>query len=159
MDRIKRDEMFLAMAFVTSLRGTCNRLQVGSIIVKDNHVVSTGYNGTPPKVPHCQHEFDEPCSAAVHSEANAIAFAARAGIKTEGATIYITSSPCNECAKLIISSGISRVVYLYDYRDIKPLELLHQAGVKVDTFDSVDPVFRVLEEAWKIQYNPGGKPR
>ena len=127
--------MFMMMAMTVSLRGTCPRLSVGAIIVKHNHVVSTGYNGAPSGLPHCTHGPDEPeggCKDTVHAEANAIAFAAREGIATRRGTIYCTHSPCIECAKLIVSAGINRLVYMIPYRDEAPLKLLRAAGLKVE---------------------------
>jgi dCMP deaminase len=96
-----------------------------------------GYNGAPSGMPHCDPEIcnpDEPCTRTVHAEANAIAFAAKKGIETEGATLYTTASPCNDCAKLLINAGIKRVIFWERYRDASPMNLLMAAGVKVEQF-------------------------
>ena len=136
--RASRDSMLMAMAWVASRRGTCNRLSVGAVIAHDSRVVSTGYNGNPSGMDHCSHtKEDLKCTTAVHAEANAIAFAARWGGKgTQDATLYVTHAPCLECAKLIINSGITAVIYDRPYRLTEGLEMLHSAGVQVTRFDS-----------------------
>jgi dCMP deaminase len=99
--------------------------------VRDGRCVTWGYNGAPPGLPHCQHLGDVmPCTNATHAEANALAFAARQGISTEGGTLYVTLSPCDVCARLLIAAGIERVVYEEEYRDPSGIELLTEAGVK-----------------------------
>ena len=126
------DETLMRMARVLAMRATCSRLSVGALVARDTRVISSGYNGVPSGLPHCQHTPNETsCTLAVHAEANAIAFAARAGCATEGATLYCTHSPCAQCSKLIINAGIERVVYATDYRDSSPARLL-AAGVRVD---------------------------
>lgn len=113
-------------------RSTCLRLQVGAVIAFDGRILTTGYNGAPAGVPHCTLDVcgpENPCTRTVHAEANAIAFAARHGVRTEGSVIYCTDSPCLECAKLIINSGIQRVFYYRRYRDDSPLDYLLSAGI------------------------------
>lgn len=128
--RISRDAMLMEMATVVAKRGTCSRLQVGAIASRDGRVLCTGYNGAPSGLPHCNHsQTDTECKTAVHAEANAIAFAARYGSRLEGADLYVTDSPCGACAFLIINSGIARVFYNREYRNITPLDLLDAAGV------------------------------
>lgn len=131
--RRSRNSVLMSMAETLSDRATCTRRQVGALIVRDSRVISTGYNGAPAGLPHCNHRLNElpsaGCQRAVHAEANAIVFAARNGIATEGATIFTTLSPCYECAKLIINAGITQVWYDTRYRDPAGLELLDQAGV------------------------------
>ncbi|MEN9216935.1 MAG: dCMP deaminase family protein [Gloeomargarita sp. HHBFW_bins_162] len=117
------DEYFLMLAKLAATRSTCLALPVGAVIVKQRQVLATGYNGPPSGSPHCTAQgFCYPglpsCDAsrtlpsrAIHAEANAIAQAARYGIATEGATIYVTLAPCLSCLKLIISAGIREVVY------------------------------------------------
>lgn len=123
------------MATVTSARGTCNRAAVGAVISKDGRIISTGYVGSPRGLPHCTDVgCDEStysgCLRTVHAEANAIAFAARYGISTEGADLHCTHSPCGNCAKLLINAGIVRVVYDSLYRDEKPLGMLAAVGIE-----------------------------
>jgi dCMP deaminase len=122
MTRPDWDEYFMAIARAVSTRATCRGIAVGAVITRDNRILSTGYNGPPAGFPNC---IDQGCcyggvdnctqssapSRAVHAEANAIAYAARFGIATDGATIYVTSEPCVACLKLILSAGIVRVVY------------------------------------------------
>lgn len=128
----KRIEKLLDHAHIEAAEGTCNRLKVGAVIALGGRVISSGYNGAPSKLPHCGDEcypHGPPCKRAVHAEANAIAFAAKHGIATDGATMVSTDSPCLSCARLIINAGIREVFYSREYRDIQPLEELQQAGV------------------------------
>src|SRR5262245_53449449 len=111
--------------------GTCPRLQVGAVLIRDGRCISWGYNGSPPGAPHCVHLADEPCTTATHAEANAVAFAARQGISTEGATLFVTVSPCAACARLLIAAGISCVRYAEPYRDPEGLQILEEAGVEL----------------------------
>ncbi|WP_455363559.1 deoxycytidylate deaminase [[Eubacterium] cellulosolvens] len=130
--RLSRDEVLVKHAALVAERSTCLRSQVGAVIAREGRIISTGYNGTPSGMPHCTPTDcgpDHPCTKTVHAEANAIAFAARYGIKVEGSTLYTQISPCNDCAKLIINSGIRRVVFQDYYRDGQPLVLLADAGV------------------------------
>lgn len=128
--------MLMRIASVISLRGTCNRAQVGAVLARDGRIIATGYVGAPSGLPHCQDvgcdvsEFSG-CLRTVHAEANAIAFAARYGIATEGSNLYCTHSPCGNCAKLIINAGISRVIYEQQYRDAKPILMLRSVGIVV----------------------------
>lgn len=121
------DEYFMEIAAVVAKRSNCSRRQVAAVIVQSNHIISTGYNGTPRGVKNCfaggcprcaghakSGEHLEECLC-VHAEQNAICQAAYYGHATEGATIYVTISPCLTCAKLIINSGIKEVVYGGDY--------------------------------------------
>lgn len=123
--RTHRNEMLMEMAEVVAKRGTCDRLQVGAVIARDGRVISSGYNGNIIGQDHCHHEPDGPgCTEAVHAEANAILFAARYGVSTEGAQLYTTHQPCLNCAKMIINAGIANVFYSHPYRDISGLNLL-----------------------------------
>lgn len=126
-----RDETLMAVAKVYALRSTCNRLHVGAVLAMSGRIISTGYNGPPSNLNHCDHQRDDPtpCSEAVHAEANAIAFAARHGLRTEHSTLYVTNQPCLGCAKLIINAGIRRVVYQYEYRDKSGVRLLFEANI------------------------------
>jgi dCMP deaminase len=116
------DEYFMMIAKLSAVRSTCLAFPVGAVIVKDRQILATGYNGSPPGSPHCTaqgycYEGLQKCtdnnlpSRSIHAEANAIAQAAKHGIRTEGATIYVTLEPCLSCLKLIISSGIKHVFY------------------------------------------------
>ena len=124
-----RDSIFLAIAEVLSLRSSCQRAKVGAVITRNNRIVGTGYNGT--LKPSCQGICDpsHKCTHAVHAEANAISSSAFFGTSLEGCTLYCTMSPCYECAKLIIQSGIIRVVYKEAYRLKDGIDLLEEHGV------------------------------
>lgn len=128
MDRPTIDQTLLATARVMAGRGTCSRLQVGAVVARDSRVVSSGWNGSPSGMAHCTHLDDNPCVISVHAEANAIAFAARAGVSTAGTTLYCTHAPCYDCAKLILNAGITRVVYAEKYRSEEGLTLLKAGG-------------------------------
>lgn len=134
-ERLTRDEMFIEMAHTAAKRGTCNRLKVGAVIAIDSRPISMGYNGTPPGSPHCGPEctMDKPCTKTQHAEANAIHWAYRndSVYATQGATIYVTDSPCKACAILIHLAGISRVVYDRAYRIRDGIEYLESHGIEV----------------------------
>lgn len=134
--RPTRDQMLMQIAEVVSARGTCTRLQVGAVIARDGRVISTGYVGAAPGAEHCLDAGelrgpDGGCLRTIHAEANAIAFAARAGAETNGASLYCTHSPCFACAKLLVSAGIRHVVYGIEYRDVGPIEFLRGLDVSV----------------------------
>lgn len=138
-NRITRQEMFKEMVTLISKRSTCLRSKVGALIEKDGRVISIGYNGPASGFPEClsQTEYHRSsecmgpgCTRSIHAEMNAIAFAAKAGISVEGATMYCSMSPCINCAKLIINSGIKTVIYLDEYRDKSGLELLKRAEIQ-----------------------------
>jgi dCMP deaminase len=134
-DRPTRDEMLMDMAQVVAARGTCSRLRVGAIIARDGRALSMGYNGAPAGMKHCNHTMDESgigCTRVVHAEANAIVWAARHGVATDGAELFTTHMPCLVCANLIINAGIIRVVYSVDYRDRAGYHLLIEVGMEVD---------------------------
>jgi len=129
------DLHYLEMARIWSQNSYCERRKVGALMVKDRMIISDGYNGTPRGFENvCEDEEGHTKSYVVHAEANAITKVARSNNSSEGATIYITASPCIECAKLIIQSGIVRVVYSDDYRLQEGIELLKRAGIQVDKF-------------------------
>jgi len=134
MKRISRNQMLQEMVRVVAKRSSCLRLQVGALVARDGRVLSSGYNGAPSGLPHCSPETcgpDRPCTATVHAEAGAIAYAARHGIPIEGSSLYCTNSPCLDCAKLIINAGIIHVDYQIPYRVIEGIELLKLAGIRV----------------------------
>ena len=126
------DHRYIKMAHIWSENSYCARRQVGALIVKDKMIISDGYNGTPTGVPNvCEDDNNVSLPDVLHAEANAITKIARSGNNSDGATLYVTDSPCIECAKLIIQSGIRRVVYDREYRLIDGVNLLRQAGIEV----------------------------
>lgn len=130
--RINRDTMLMGVAQLVAQRGTCLRLQVGALVALDGRIISTGYNGAPAGMEHCNVSncsWDKPCERTIHAEANAIVFAARHGVKLDGSTLYTTYSPCKTCAGLIINAGVKLVVYKKAYRDSEPLDILTSAEV------------------------------
>lgn len=127
------DKRYLRMARIWAENSYCQRRQVGALIVKDNAIISDGYNGTPSGFPNvCEDENNVTFPYVLHAEANAISKLARSNNNSEGATLYVTASPCLECAKLIIQAGIKRVVYGEPYRIEDGLELLKKAGISVE---------------------------
>ena len=128
----KFDERYLEMARIWSKNSFCQRRQVGALVVKDGMIISDGYNGTPSGFENiCEDDNGVTKPYVLHAEANAITKLARSNNNSEGATIYITASPCIECAKLIIQSGIRRVVYGENYRLTDGIDLLRRAGIEV----------------------------
>lgn len=147
MTALKRpnwDEYFMEMAELTAKRSTCLRRQVGAVIVKDKHIVATGYNGAPTGLAHCEErggclrqqlgvpsgERHELCRA-LHAEQNAIIQAAALGNSINGATIYVTNQPCAICAKMIINAGIKKIIVKDGYPDEMAKEILAEAGLDV----------------------------
>lgn len=127
------DERYLRMARIWSENSYCKRRQVGALIVKDKSIISDGYNGTPSGFENlCEDENDKTKPYVLHAEANAITKVAKSGNSSDRATLYVTASPCIECAKLIIQAGIVRVVYSEMYRCCDGIELLEKAGIQVD---------------------------
>ena len=128
----KFDLRYLEMARVWAQNSYCQRRQVGALVVKDGMIISDGYNGTPSGFENvCEDENGVTKPYVLHAEANAITKLARSNNNSDGATIYITASPCIECAKLIIQSGIKRVVYGEKYRLMDGIVLLERAGIEV----------------------------
>ena len=129
------DEYFMGITFEVARRSTCNRAQVGAIIVRDKRILTTGYNGSPTGLPHCTDVgclmVGGHCVRTLHAEQNAIIQAALHGVSTDGATIYVTHQPCLICAKMIINAGIRRVVYGGDYPDDLARRFLEEAGVEL----------------------------
>ena len=152
--RISKDHYFMNIAIEVSRRSTCTRRQIGAIIVSDvGEIKSTGYNGNPRGLPHCEEmgcirdkmEIPsgtrlETCTA-VHAEQNALM---QAGTNSRGSTLYSTIVPCPICARMILNAQIARVVYIGDYSDLSGLELLEQAGIEVTRLDSQDFRDRLL---------------
>ena len=126
------DQRYLEMARIWAKNSYCTRRQVGALVVKNNMIISDGYNGTPSGFENvCEDDNGITKPYVLHAEANAITKLARSSNNSEGATIYITASPCIECAKLIIQAGIKRVVYGEKYRLTDGIELLERAGIEV----------------------------
>ena len=142
--RLGWDEYFMQMAELTAKRSTCLRRQVGAVIVKDRHIIATGYNGAPRGLKHCEEkggclrqqlgvpsgQRHELCRA-LHAEQNAIIQAATLGQSIEDGTIYVTHQPCVICAKMIINAGIKRIVVREAYPDEMATEILDEAGIRV----------------------------
>ncbi len=132
----KFDDKYMQMASVWATNSYCKRRQVGALIVKDRMIISDGYNGTPSGFENiCEDENGATKPYVLHAEANAISKVAKSGNSSEGATLYVTASPCMECAKLIIQSGIRRVVYRDEYRLTDGIDLLRRAGIEVEKLD------------------------
>lgn len=152
-NRPSTDWVLMQTAFAWAEKSTCPRAQVGAVVSRDGRGFSSGYNGAPKGMKHCDHSCDciyrglsyeilnsdhepkcrsqIPCKNVVHAEANAIAFAARHGVGTDGADIHCTRIPCMSCAGLIINAGIQRVVWYEEHRDMDGLLRLGEAGVEV----------------------------
>jgi dCMP deaminase len=137
------DEYFMQLVEIIKTRSTCVRRQVGAIVVKENRILTTGYNGAPSGCKHCEEvgcirqelgipsgQRHELCRA-LHAEQNAIIQAAKYGINIDGACIYVTTQPCVICAKMIINSGIKRMIYRGDYPDELAMQLLDEANIEV----------------------------
>ncbi len=129
------NEYFMNIAHEVAKRSTCERAQVGAVIVRDKRILTTGYNGSPRGLPHCSEVGclmdNGHCVRTLHAEQNAIIQAAHHGVITEGAIIYVTHQPCFICAKTIINAGISEIVYDKEYRDDRSIDFLNQAEVKI----------------------------
>lgn len=135
----KYDKAYLRIAKEWSQLSYCKRKQVGAIIVRDRMIISDGYNGTPSGFENCcEDEAGLTNWYVLHAEANAILKVARSTQTCDGATLYITLSPCQECSKLIHQSGIKRVVYQNGYRDTTGVDFLAQAGVMVEQIEDLD---------------------
>ena len=133
----KFDLRYLQMARVWAQNSYCQRRQVGALVVKQGMIISDGYNGTPSGFENvCEDENGITKPYVLHAEANAITKLARSSNNSDGATIYITASPCIECAKLIIQAGIKRVVYGEQYRLTDGIDLLKRAGIEVEYLEA-----------------------
>lgn len=151
MERISESEMLMGVARVIASRSTCSRANVGALLAVYGRIIATGYNGAPSGMPHCNHDCDcdhsklmsfrahspqcnslKPCYVSVHAEANAIAFAAKYGTRTQGSVLYCTLAPCFTCSQLLINAGVSKVVFGDEYRATDGVKLLWDAGVKIN---------------------------
>lgn len=136
MEKNKFDASYMEMASIWAKNSYCKRRQVGALLVKDRMIISDGYNGTPSGFENiCEDENGVTKPYVLHAEANAISKVAKSGNSSDGATLYVTASPCMECSKLIIQAGIKRVVYKDEYRLNDGIELLIRAGVEVVKLD------------------------
>jgi dCMP deaminase len=135
MSRADWNTYFMKIAVQVATRATCDRKHVGALIVKDKHILATGYNGSISGMPHCDevgHMMEnEHCVATIHAEANAILQAARHGTAIDGSDIYITASPCWNCFKLIANAGIKRIFYGEFYRDHRIHDVAEQVGIEL----------------------------
>ena len=142
------DEYFMNIAREVARRSTCLRRQLGAILVKDKRILATGYNGAPSNLPHCDEvgclrqqqgipsgQRHELCRG-LHAEMNALLQAATYGIEARGATLYCTAQPCSLCAKMLINTGVQRVVITGEYPDELASQLFVEAGIKVEHLDA-----------------------
>lgn len=150
------DAYFMAMAVLAASRATCERGQVGCVLVRDKRLLATGYNGPVGGNPdcvgqdRCRRTADGGCAETAHAEQNAVAYAARYGVDLTGCTAYLSGySPCLMCAKLLIQCGCQRVVYNHTYRDTMPLDFLREAGVIFEEYDGPLP-----DEVWVSDPRP-----
>ncbi|HLR64522.1 MAG TPA: ComE operon protein 2 [Pseudogracilibacillus sp.] len=130
MKRMNWDQYFIAQANIVALRSTCTRLNVGAVIVRENRIIASGYNGSVSDGVHCIDDgcymIDGHCVRTVHAEANAILQCAKFGVATKDTTIYVTHFPCLQCCKQIIQAGIKEIIYEHDYRNHELAEQLFQ---------------------------------
>ena len=135
----KLDLRYLKMARIWSENSYCARRKVGALLVKDKMIISDGYNGTPSGFPNiCEDSDNRTYPYVLHAEANAITKVAKSNNSSDGSTLYVTDSPCIECAKLIIQAGIKRVVYSKLYRVTDGIELMNVAGIKTEYLPETD---------------------
>jgi dCMP deaminase len=130
--RVEWDEYFMSIALLASCRSPCERLHVGSVIVKNNRIISMGYNGFIPGAPHISRVQDNHEQSIIHSEINAITDCAKRGTSLDGAKIYVTHYPCPHCFRSIAASNIKEIIYLNDYNN-SPIvqELACDSGIKI----------------------------
>ena len=147
MERVSKHNYYLDIAQTVAERSTCLRKKYGAIIVKDDAIIATGYNGVPTGIRHCaevgclRQQLNVPSGQkhelcrGLHAEQNAIIQAAKLGVSIDGATLYCTHQPCSVCARMIINAGIKRVVYQEGYPDDFTLELFAEAGTQLERFE------------------------
>ena len=133
--RVSWDDYFMSIAQVVATRSTCPRKYVGSLLVRDRTILSTGYNGSIRGMPHCSdvgHMMeDDHCVATIHAEANAVIQAAKNGVVIDGATNYVTASPCWPCFKMLANAGVKRICYGEFYRDQRIFEIATKVGIEL----------------------------
>jgi dCMP deaminase len=132
--QLKLDEVFINIAKEVGTLSHCTRSKVGAVLVKDGNVISFGYNGTPAGMDNACEENNVTKDEVIHAEMNAILKAAKSGNAVEGSTLYLTLSPCKECSKLILQSGVKKVVYLNTYRNLDGIQFLSQF-IEVEKYD------------------------
>ena len=158
-DRPSWDEYFASLADLASTRATCDRKHVGAVLVRDNRVLATGYNGSVRGLPHCDdagHTMEDGhCVRTVHAEVNAVLSAARHGVSTDGATLYVNTYPCWLCFKMVANAGITRIVYADRY-NVSPAvaEAAIECGVSMYRFLPIEEVME-LQEAGLLKVPPG----
>ncbi|OJV35904.1 MAG: CMP deaminase [Bacteroidales bacterium 36-12] len=130
------DQRYMRMARIWAENSYCERRKVGALLVKNKMIISDGYNGTPSGFENkCEDENNNSKAYVLHAEANAISKIARSHNSSDGATLYVTASPCIECSKLIIQAGIKRVIYGEEYRIMDGVDLLKRAGIEVELLE------------------------
>jgi dCMP deaminase len=136
--RKRYDLAYLRMALEWGKLSHCQRKQVGALIVRDNMIISDGYNGTPSGFPNCcEDENGNTQWYVLHAEANAILKVAKSTQSAKGATLYLTLSPCKECSKLVLQAGINRVVFMNSYKDSSGVDFLKEAGIEVQQLENI----------------------
>lgn len=143
MKRINWDQYFLAQAQLVALRSTCTRLMVGSVIVRENRIIASGYNGSVADGDHCIDNgcylVDGHCVRTVHAEANALLQCAKFGVPTNETTMYVTHFPCLQCTKQMIQAGITKIVYEHDYRNhALAVQLFAESNVTIEQVSLTD---------------------
>lgn len=142
------DTYFMEITNIVASRSTCVKRHVGAVIVKNNNILSIGYNGAPSGIQHCtnktclrqnaEHGYDYMSCRSSHAEQNAIVQAAKLGVSINGSKLYCTTQPCIICARMIINAGIKEVIYTEEFDDDMTLEMLKEAGVKIKVFKSIN---------------------
>ncbi|MDA9169306.1 dCMP deaminase family protein [Crocinitomicaceae bacterium] len=136
--QLRYDKAYLRMARTWAELSHCSRKQVGALIVKDGMIISDGFNGTPSGFDNCcENESGETHWYVLHAEANAILKVAKSTHNCNGATLYLTLSPCKDCSKLVVQSGINKVVFIKEYKDNSGIEFLRRAGIEVVQIEDV----------------------
>ncbi len=149
------DDYFMAIAKIIATRGTCDRLRAGAVLVKNNRIIATGYNGAPPGLPHCDGEAghlleDGHCVRTIHAEHNVIIQSARLqGTSTEGSVLYSLYNPCIHCVKYLVAAGVKRVVIGKIYRGEAALNYLKEAGVTIDLYQENPEWNKEVEDLFK----------
>ena len=157
ISRPSYDEYFMQMAYLAASRSTCLRRHVGAVLVKDKHVLSTGYNGPPKGLRHCNEtgclreeqgvpsgERHEICRG-LHAEQNAIIQASVFGVSIKNGVLYVTNTPCVVCAKMLINAGVTEIIYDGDYPDSLSIQMLNESNIKLTRFkpsENQDEFFR-----------------
>ncbi len=159
--RLTWDEYFMTIAYQVATRATCDRKHVGAVIVRDKTILSTGYNGSIRGLEHCDevgHMMESGhCVRTVHAEANAISQAARNGVRIEGASIYVTASPCWGCFRLIANGGIERIAFGEFYRDPRIFEYCEKLGIDLVDLQHVTPaILEVIERPTREEREAAG---